>query len=536
MNRIRDFLNRSLYAQVAVLLLGFWIVHTVCMSVFFRGFLGNIQNWTGTDETSFIGETPFHSWSILLRSLLNPIFFGALLLLYVPHFVERKVKIVYSKAERILLFFFAFIITWELTTYDYNYYLDSAFYFDRLLLLGLCIALFRFPVLTPLFFAFALVYRAQFNYPVAGFPLYDIRLVYDLLIVFSVHHYLRRLLPEFSLKLIYLAVCVVVAEYFWCGIHKILISPHGYEWLTENDPADLFNNVYLRGWLACSSETVVGGLREIIMRYGEIFQWFVFVLELGVIAIFWNRKLAIGWLTGLILMHTGIFIFGSMLFWKWMAIDAAFIVIFIYRREWFTELFVEPKKKMLAIVIVVSAFLWMKPVVIGWHDTPFTQYYTYEVIDVNGNVYEVDKNQMNPYHQWFQYDQFPFLAAPLSLDVSGFGYTSDYELAEKLREPGGDYQELLQEYGIAKRDTTGEQEYVKFIQEYFRNRNARKNEPIFLTALNPPYHLHTEVCGVPYVGNIEVREFRVTRHETVAVGGHSFPFFHTVLLGIEIAE
>ncbi len=539
MNQLRERINGSVYAQVALLLILFWGVHALCLSVFFRGFLGNFQNWTGTDETTFIGATPFHSWSILLRSLMNPVFLGLLLLLYVPHFLRRKTEIVYSAGERMLLAFFAFIITWELITYDYNYYLDSAFYFDRFLLLALCIALFRFPVLTPLFIAFALVYRAQFNYPVAGFPLYDKRILFDLLIVFAVHHYLRKFFTGFTIPVIYFIVCTVVAGYFWCGISKLMISPHGYEWLTENQPVELFNNVNLRGWLSCGYDDLVISMREFLEKYGQILQAFVFVLELGAIVIFWKRRLAIFWLVALIVMHIGILVFGSILFWKWMAVDLALIVFLVMRKKEFPEIFGGRKKILISSAIIASAFLWLKPVTIGWHDTPFNQFFHYEVEGEDGRIYQLDKNEMNPYHQWFQYDDFLFLVNERCLELSGFGYTNNYELVQKLRYDtysDNSYRHTLEQFGRYGYDSVKADQFDRFIYTYFKNKNARIGNRLFLTALSPPDHLHTQVCGNVYDGTVRAKVVRIYFKRTFIIGGKTQVISDRLIDEISIRE
>jgi len=521
--------------QVALLLIVFWIVRVLCLSVFFRGFHGNINSWTGAGETSFIGATPFHSWSIVLRSLLNPIFSGVLIVLYIPHFIRRKTKAEYTQAERIVLCFFAFIITWELITYDYNYYLDSAFYFDRFVLLALCLALFRFPVLTPLFIAFALVYRAQFNYPVTGFPLLDIRILYDILIMYSVHHYMRLFVREFAAPVLYFILCITAGYYLYSGLDKLFISPHGYEWLFYNDPADLYNNVCLRGWLACSSETVTGGLRAIIMRYGELFQWIVFFLEVGVVIVFRKRRAAIVWLIALMVMHAGIFLFGSMLFWKLMLVDAVLLLILIFRKEYFGELYKTKPMFIFSLLVVICSGAWLNPVTIGWHDTPFTQYYSYEVQDQQGEWHPLNKNTMNPFHQWFQYDQFAFLVQDTVLEVSGFGYTYDYELAKELRQPTFDYSDLLVRKGAVKYDEETAGRFDDFIRTYFHNRNESA-DPVFLTALAPPYHLHTEICGENYSGNFKVKAFRVRLNVVVSVGSKYLPFSRNVVREILIPQ
>lgn len=532
MQQLKAFFNRSLYAQVALFMLLYALVHLLCMRVFFQGFLGTFNHWdfSGNETlSSLLTDTPFHSRSITLGSLLNPFFLVALVALYVPFWMRRNNFPPLDRAEHFLLGVCAFVIAWELVTYDYNYYLGSAFWFDRILLLLLSIAIFRFPALIPLFIATAFVYRAQFNYPVAGFPLFDKRLLFDLLVLYLVHQYMRMLFPRFRPGLLYFALIIVASNYFFSGFDKLVAAPHGYEWLTENDSADLFNNVVLRGWLACADANTVDVLRAIIMKAGPVFQVIVLLLEVGVVLIFWKRRLAIFWLCALCVMHFGIFIFGSMLFWKWMVVDLVLVLWLIRRKKMFDEHYKRRGVLVFATCIVCLSAWWLKPISIAWHDTPYTQYFTYEVQDESGNWHAMDKNEMNPYHQWIQYDHFLFLVPDTVLDVSGFGYTADYALANTLRQPAVDYAQLLHEKGEVKLDTTAKREYEEFIRGYFSNRNGRIDRKLFITALAPPHHLYTSVCDEnAYTGNFKAAAFRVTLNCEVSAGSRHFPLKRVV--------
>lgn len=526
--QLKEFLNRSLLAQVFLFMIFYWIIHTLCISVFFQGFLTNFHRWNfagGNTSLAWLLEgSPFHSWSIVLRSLLNPFFLFALAGLYLPFYFRRKSIPLLEKPERIFLFVCAFLLTWEMITYDYNYFLGSAFWFDRIFLLLLCFAILRFPVLIPLFVACAFVYRAQFNFSIQGFPLFDKRILYDLLILYSVYQYVRMLFPGFSLKLLYWAMIIVASNYFFSGIDKLITTPHGYEWLTENDSADLFNNAVIRGWLACSGITTTDVLRGIIMEMGPYFQWTVLILEIGVLLIFWKRHIAIYWLGALCFMHIGIFIFGSMLFWKWMAVDILLLVLLIYhRRNYFAEMFPGKAHLFYTACVLIFSSLWLKPTSIAWHDTPYTQYFTYEVQDESGKWYPMDKNAMNPYHQYFQFDHFLFLVHDTLPEVSGFGYTSDYQLAEMLREPSIDFERVLREKGEVHFDSTMKLRYEEFIRSYFMNSNERLDKPLFITSVSLPHHLYSSVCGEQYNHDFRVMSFRVRINCEVSVGSHHMP-------------
>ncbi|MGZ3932581.1 MAG: hypothetical protein ACXVP0_14980, partial [Bacteroidia bacterium] len=193
--------DRQQAIQIAVVIALFMFCRIFSMTVFYEGFLKTFEllnrHLFGTGSVPLLfSYVPYHSGSILLSALRHPVFAGVLVLFYLPFLLKRQAGPVisppYSQAERCIVFASAFLLAWELGTGDYNYYLDRTFYFDRIVLIVLAVLLLRFPLLTPVFVAFAFVFRSQFNYQVEGFALPDKRFLFDLLIMFTVIMYVRR--------------------------------------------------------------------------------------------------------------------------------------------------------------------------------------------------------------------------------------------------------------------------------------------------------------------------------------------------------
>lgn len=514
---------RSIYGQALLFVIVFACCRWLWMFAFYSGFTGGFEKLASTLGHGKVGGLiafkPYYSFSIFWGSLLNPVFFIVLFVSGLPFLLYKKysrgTSFSFTRTERIFFTLVAFLVGWELATYDYNYYLNSAFYFDRIALLVLPFLLYRYPALTIIYLAFSLAYRSQFNFPADGFPLYDKRLLFDLLIACIVYQYCRMFVREYHIPVFYFVLCIVASGYFASGWKKVLISPHGYEWVVYNDPLHLFNNVHLRGWLACSSESVIHSFRGVLENFGAAFQWIILLLELCALLLLQNRRLAICLLGGFFLMHIGIFLFGSMLFWKWMAVDAVLIFILLRRNRSLNGIFTDTKLRWISLAVVLTSVWWLKPIPIGWHDTPVNQFYTYEVIGEDGKVYALDKNEMNPYHQWFQYDHFPYLVDGSVPAISGFGYTNEYSLAEALRNAdSSQVAGILEEHSRVNSDTLMKNKYNGFIREYFRNRNAQMETQIVLTTVAPPHHLYSQVCGQQYTGNIRVKKFRVIRNLT----------------------
>jgi len=300
---------------------------------------------------------------------------------------------------------------------------------------------------------------------------------------------------------------------------KIFISPHGYEWLFENEPINLFRNVHSRGWLSQSSQSTVNNLSLFIYQYGKIFQTALFLLEFLAFFLLRSRKWTITLLIFLCVLHLGIFIFGSMLFWKWMCIDLLLIWI-LYRNKSLEEELYSKKLFISSLILIAFSFVWLRPAKIAWYDTPANQYFSYEVIDTEGKIFELDKNQMNPYHQWFQYDQFLFLVNEPCLPISGFGYTTNYKIANAIKTCDIEiFTQLEKTFGKNYYNEIKKEKFDYFIKTYFTNRNHFLGKTFIPIMAKAPYHLYSAVYNTAYNNQLPIRIFKVIFNKVISIHG-----------------
>ncbi len=514
--------------QLAAVLAIYAIYHAIAEHIFFEGFLFTIPKlnhiFFGDSIPGIFANIPFQSHFIFLSALTNPYFLLSILAFYIPLIIQvkpiRDKHISFDKPTRIIIFIAAAALAWELSSYDYNYYLDHAFYFDRLLLVILALLILRYPLLTPIFLALAFVYRAQFNYPVAGFPLFDKRVLYDVLILFMAHTYVRLFIPSFRVPFLYFILCMVGANYFMTGIKKLFMQPHIYGWITYNKPGDLFTNVHYRGWLTCVSDDTIHRIAAWLNRFGILLQGIVLLIELSGILLLRSKKLAIPLLCSFATMHIGIFLLGSMLFWKWMVIDIGLVFIILRSQNDVTNLVFTKRGFLASLIIIILSPVWLKPIMIGWYDSPANQFFTYEVCTTDGKTYEVDKNEMNPYHQWFEYDNFLFLVPHASLRISGFGYTNKYQTVQAIRRAGPEnFKQLEANQGRNMYDPAQKEKFDAFIKKYFRNRNHRLSEKFIPSYFKAPNHLYSYAKTNDYKNAGPVQRFKVIFNQVYTKDG-----------------
>jgi hypothetical protein len=313
-----------------------------------------------------------------LSALLHPVFLIALVALYVGWFYRSSNSFNYGFTEKVLISCASFFLSWELCTYDYNYFLDRCFIFDRVVLLLLPFLLWRLPVLLPFYIAAAFVYRAQFNYPVDGFELFDKRILFDILMMYLAFSYVMRRVNYSQVSFLFIVLCIVSSNYFMSGIKKLIISPHGFEWLLHNDLTNLFHNVHFRGWLAGVSETTIQELSEVLSKCNFGFKVFTLLIELSALFVVRSRKGALLLLLLFLVLHIGFFIFGSMLFWKWMAVDIVLLILLMSKKDEVMSVFSSRNFKASVVIVLLSLF-WLRPYMIGWWDTKVNQFFSCEV-------------------------------------------------------------------------------------------------------------------------------------------------------------
>lgn len=499
------------------------IAHFICFAFFYWGFIG-AYSWLYTHllkhgiNFKLLEYVPYHSWSPLLAAFLHPLFALGVLLTSVP-LIGKVQKIRWEtigqyKYVRFLAFSAAAILAWELSTYDYNYYLDTPQYFDRVLLVIFALLILRNPFFVLPFLVMSLLYRSQFNYPIGGFPLFDKRLLFDLLILLYSYIVIREYVSDFKVNLFFVMICVVMAGYFASGLAKITHSPHGYEWLLYNKPKYLFINVRQLGWLRSASPITLVTMKNFLENYGQAFQALVLLTELSSLFVLWKRKIGIAILMACIVMHIGIFIFGSMFFWKWMVIDVILIYLFLRMDKQEEKIFFNPRGFKISLFLIITSLLWLKPLSVEWFDTPFNQFFTYEVTDEKGNIYHLERNSMNPYHQFFQYGQFLYLVNKDVLPVSSFGYVHTFQMASFIKQCGDHgIAEMEAEWGENHYDSVKVEKYIEFIKTYFSTRNKRGGLLLF-PYLSAPNHLYNQEEYPIYTGKQKIKKFSVIFNQT----------------------
>ena len=107
--------------------------------------------------------------------------------------------------------------------------------------------------------------------------------------------------------------------------------------------------------------------------------------------------------------YLGVFALYGFLFWTWILLDAALLVILV--RDW------RPRRMeiysrghvMLSILLIGFASLWANPPHLGWFDTRLSYVYRLEAIGESGKRYALPPRFFAPYADLFTMASFGYL-------------------------------------------------------------------------------------------------------------------------------
>lgn len=477
---------------VILFIVVFKVVSTLFYGCYFYFFNSLSPRW----NVALINKFNVHLYFLQLKPYLDVSFFissfksptnilGVLIFLYL---LKNRRKISWDElgVNRLLKFFFivpGLILCWELLAYDYNFYLDHYFFLERFLMLGFLLLVWFHPMYSVWFLMLALMFRAQFDFPIGGFPLFDKKVLFDLYVLIIAYLVMKTRMKLPVHWLLFFSVALVASSYFATGLGKIRLTPHGYEWITQNPLDYLIMNANERGWPYSS------GSIAFIEKYKLIIQFLTIALELSVLFIFYKRKLAIALISCCILFHLSIFCLSGILFWKWIVVDLMVVVVLLSRKD--LKAVFNPTFFKLSFILIPTSIFWLSAFAIGWLDTKFNQTFEYTVVLENGEEYNASKSIFNPYHQLFYHDKFLYTTNEKRIKITGFGYTFAHPVADAInRSTLNELADVETQFGQNYYSKEKDNAHTEFIKTFFTNYNRHLETTYYRNWINAPEHIY----------------------------------------------
>lgn len=382
----------------------------------------------------------------------------------------------------------ALVSAWTFTTYDINLYFNQPHVLDRVLLAGLAVLVVWRPVLIIpyTFMLFAMIW--QLDYPlVTQYPWTEMNMLVRILTLWSAA-YLTQLLTRGNRtsEFLFATLCLIASFYWGSGIGKFELN-----WIAHPHLNLLWAGAFANGWLSFLQPEQIASIVKATQPLALPLMAFTLLVEWAVLTILAHRNVTRFFLFGFIVFHTGIFVVTGMLFWKWIVIEIALIILFFARKATAPNIY-SATRRVLSVLVIACGGLLFKPSNLSWYDTRLAYIYQLRGVDRSGKEYEIPIRSLTPYADTFTLGNFGYLSHHPQL-THIWGVTSDRHLASLLASPKqrAEIFALENTQGTVLYDETKSRRFDDFVQQYFAHLNARGTKPAFFTPLQAPPHLWT---------------------------------------------
>ncbi|MBK8207353.1 MAG: hypothetical protein IPK87_11285 [Planctomycetes bacterium] len=422
---------------------------------------------------------------------------------------------------RVSAFVLLLLLFWGVAGVGFNYYTNQAYLADRVLILTLVLLSARWPAFSLPAVAYCMLFFGQVGLSAGDLETTDkLALLYANYAVVS-WVLLRTAFPMRARALPWFLLALMIAAYFAPGWAKLTVSGElePTAWLLHDPLHCLVATGHAHGWMSWWDRQQVGELVSFLAGFSPLMAAFTLLAELAAPFLGLSRRLAPLWLVLVIGMHAGIFAFTGILFWKWVCVDMLLIWGLLSlrpqrgRQRWL---------RVVAFAALIACFpLYAKPKFLGWLDSNVSETYFVEVVAEDGHTYRVQQKDFSPYDITFEQGAFHYAnPGPVVNDVWGNAYS--YELGRRMNETtnAASMQSLIRKEGRVLYHEKKAATLDSFLQQYFRNANARGDSMEWLEAVGPPHHVQTRSGGDRYDFQTRVKRVQLRFVRTFFDGEH----------------
>lgn len=388
---------------------------------------------------------------------------------------------------KIMVFSAIFFFIWILCFESFDFYYNSWFFIDRLLILLFGVLVFyRMSFILP-FTVFALIYYAHYYSAFDWQYIHDIRPLTNLLFVVSLLAIPKNKIISQDKVLLFVVISVLSA-YFWSGYGKITVSPNAYEWILHNELYLLPLNAQLRGWDLGFFGFLLDASVCFLKKFGVFISAFIFLIEFFCLFALSSKRLTAILLLSLTLMHIGIGLFVGLFFWVWLGMDLLLLLVFWSSKS--LPFAVSGKFKLFksASLILIGVIIF-RPIQLAWFDSRFQWYTSINLKDSESKMYTMDKNEFGGYSYLFAHD---IMQAMIPFGIPGDnGYSASYQevnLFKTFQSTDNYFNQISSTFPNRYQEDWNTQ-VQSFLISYFRNRNKANSLAIHYK-LHPPRQLY----------------------------------------------
>lgn len=404
----------------------------------------------------------------------------------------------------------AALMAWPLATMGYNHYFDQAHAIDRVLLVGLLPLIWWRPAFLLAFAPVAFVVLGQLIEPALGGTVLAHKLqvlrALNLIAACVLVHAMTGL--RATTPLVFLLCCYVAGAYWLPAVAKLELG-----WIGTDELYHMPLVAYAHGWLAFLSPERVVELARALVPFDFLMRIAVIVAEAGCIVILLRRGITLALLVAVILFHLGVFALYGFLFWPWIALDAALVVLLLPRQRW--QDIHRPVAVALSIALILTAGWWARPPRLGWYDTPLAYVYRVDAQLASGERVPLHPQFFAPYEDTFTMTSFGYSHDIHAVLVGPYGVTLDRVLLNDLTSARtADDIFALERQRSGRYDPTRAEQLFEFLTRYARNRNRNGDSLSALYALHPPRQFISHAPGKRFLDGAQIEALILTEVTT----------------------
>jgi hypothetical protein len=304
------------------------------------------------------------------------------------------------------------------------------------------------------------------------------------------------------------AAAVVGGNYFHSAVAKVRLRwmfrdslyyyiPFGHWEMYENLTADTVLQLY-----------------ELAQFLNPLMLWGAFIIQLAGIVLLWRRDVFFVTIAGFITFHTFVFFIAGIFFWKWILLLLGFVV-YVEVTDRRSEIIFTKRAMIIVVILIVLSPMVLQATSFSWYDSNYDSQYSVELVDEDGNVYEVHWSEMDHYYYHFGSDRFDYIYNGKVISAS-----KNYQiiLALEAVQNESEVSEIIGRHGTNKFDAKKADDFDQFIRNYFAS-YQKEHTDIFWSKIPSPPHFWTLTQTDLPPKNQNYTHAQVRRTERIVIDG-----------------
>ena len=404
------------------------------------------------------------------------------------------------------------LLAWADSMYGYNFLAGQWHLFDRVAVVALAAAVWRWPiVLVPLAAQLRIVTH-QFDhwFSTTSGQNIDQLLVMALLCIAAVVVVGVLLGIDDTAWVLVLLMALVASHFFLPGRSKIPL-----DWATTNDLADFPVSAYTAGWRGAGDGTWARRVSDFVDTFSVPLRLGTLVLELGALIAVAHVRLFRLWVPGWVLFHLSVLVFTGYWFGSWITVEVGLLVLLLVPslRDWSTRHANVTVGALTVLLVIIGSHVFQPPR-LAWLDGPVSYGLEVSATGDSGTVYRVPPSAFAPLVQDIALVRLPVAGTREAAAAYGaIGTKQELATLEELRSIDNlaAYEQTLGPT-FAVPGSNAE----RFFTAWLDHANARSVDPWYL--VGPPADFRSSVPGPVYRGQERLVSIVVTRVAALDLG------------------